>query len=366
MKSMDEQIIKALKEKNDKLINMVIERAKRDFKEDIAIIGLTGSFNTGDFHEKSDLDLMIINETDRGWEISKCFILEDVGYDIYCTPWDTRIEAAANLTSDRISNLLDMKVLYCTKPEHMEKLKAYQKRALEKLAKPIGTLCIQRAKVYIDAAKIAYTNALLDREEGKVRYAVSGVLENLFNALTCLNNTYFKRGIKHYLEEVNAYKYKPEDFEGLVLSTIKAKTVEDMKESAFKILQAVSALYEQMAEKFSPKQEPTYENTAGIYEELWCNYRGKVKKAVADNDPFYAYQAARGIQGFVDEMTEELGFKKYDIMQYFDTNNLQALEEALFKVMDDYLAVYHKLGRKVEQYETFESLYMSYMSSNIK
>ena len=53
---------------NELLINMVIERARRDFLDDIAIIGLTGSFSTGDFHEKSDLDLIIINNTERGWE----------------------------------------------------------------------------------------------------------------------------------------------------------------------------------------------------------------------------------------------------------------------------------------------------------
>lgn len=53
--------------KNEKLISMVIERAKRDFPEDIAIIGLTGSFSTGDFHEKSDLDLIIINNENQGW-----------------------------------------------------------------------------------------------------------------------------------------------------------------------------------------------------------------------------------------------------------------------------------------------------------
>ncbi|MCL2820482.1 MAG: hypothetical protein FWD38_06590 [Oscillospiraceae bacterium] len=46
-------------EKNDKIANMVIERAKRDFPDDIAIIGLSGSFQTEDFHENSDLDLII-------------------------------------------------------------------------------------------------------------------------------------------------------------------------------------------------------------------------------------------------------------------------------------------------------------------
>ncbi|WP_039789782.1 nucleotidyltransferase domain-containing protein, partial [Paenibacillus riograndensis] len=103
---MDEHTKHKLLEKNERLINMVIERVKRDFPEDIAIIALSGSFVTGDFHEKSDLDLIIINNTDRGWEISSCFILEDVGYDLYCTPWNTRIEQQANLESPMVSSLI--------------------------------------------------------------------------------------------------------------------------------------------------------------------------------------------------------------------------------------------------------------------
>lgn len=123
---MDERTKQCLLDKNNKIINMMIERAKRDFPDDIAIIGLTGSFSTGDFHEKSDLDLIIINNTERGWKISAGFILEDVGYDIYCTPWETRIEAEANLKSPMISCLVDLQILYCAKSEYIELIKAYE------------------------------------------------------------------------------------------------------------------------------------------------------------------------------------------------------------------------------------------------
>ncbi len=165
---MDEMIKQKILNKNEELINMVIERAKRDFPEDIAIIGLTGSFSTGDFHEKSDLDLIIINDTDRGLAISSCFILEDVGYDIYCTPWETRIEAEANLESPMISHLIDLQILYCAKPEYMDKFNSYKQRALDTLAKPIGKECITRAKKYIDRAKEEYANTLLLDDLGKV------------------------------------------------------------------------------------------------------------------------------------------------------------------------------------------------------
>ena len=41
-----------LMDKNEKITNMIIERIKRDYPDDIALIGVTGSFATNDFHEK--------------------------------------------------------------------------------------------------------------------------------------------------------------------------------------------------------------------------------------------------------------------------------------------------------------------------
>ncbi|MCL2775496.1 MAG: nucleotidyltransferase domain-containing protein [Oscillospiraceae bacterium] len=67
---MNESLKEKLLSKNEKILNMIIERVKRDFLDDIAIIGLSGSFSTDDYHEKSDLDLIIINNTENAWKIS--------------------------------------------------------------------------------------------------------------------------------------------------------------------------------------------------------------------------------------------------------------------------------------------------------
>ena len=105
---MNEQTRKGLLDKNQKLIDMVIERIKRDYADDIALVGLTGSFSTNEYHEKSDLDLIIVNNTPAGWGVAFGFILDDVGYDIYCTPWEPRILAQSILESpDRKSTRLN-------------------------------------------------------------------------------------------------------------------------------------------------------------------------------------------------------------------------------------------------------------------
>jgi len=362
--AIDIEIEQQLKDKNKRLIEMVIERAKRDFPEDIALIGLTGSFCTGDFHEKSDLDLIIVNNTDRGWEIGSCFILDDVGYDIYCTPWETRLAQQAVLDNPGVSSLTDLQILYCAKPEYLEKFNKLRQQALDTMAKPIGIECIKRAKKHLDLAKQEFANALLAEKIGAIRYASAGVLYHLVNCLVNLNNTCIKRGIKRYLEELLTYEYLPDSFEKLYMSVIEAKTIDEMRAASLSLLSSVIQLYDKMHSEFSQNLVPTYDNLEGTYEELWCNCRNKVITSTTAKDKSYAFFAAMGAQDYLDEMaTEHCGTKKFDLMQNFDADNLDIFKDAFLKAMDEYRMEYDKVGRKVLAFDTLDDLYSYYMGS---
>ena len=358
---MDDATRQRLLEKNQRLIDMVIKRAKRDFPDDIALIGLTGSFSTGDFHEKSDLDLIIINNTPKGWDISRCFVLGDVGYDIYCTPWETRIEAEAALESPMVSHLLDLQILYWAKDEDLERFRAYQRRAQEELAKPIGPACIVRAGRSLDEAKKALADTLLTDEAGAVRYAAGGVLYHVLNAVVSLNNTYLRRGVKRYLEELRAYRYLPERFEERYWAVIRSCTVGELREAARALLAATLALRDAMVRELVPQPVPTQDTLRGTYEELWCNYRNKMLAATAAGDAHYAFHAALGAQGFLDEMTADLGTPRFDLMAAFDAGNLAPLRETFLRAMEDYRAEYDRVGRTVERYDTLEELEAAFL-----
>ncbi|MDR2933105.1 MAG: nucleotidyltransferase domain-containing protein [Oscillospiraceae bacterium] len=351
-----------LLDKNNKIIDMVIEKAKNYFPDDIALIGLTGSFSTGDYHEKSDLDLIIVNTTPRGWEIAYCFIFDDVGYDIYCTPWSPRIEAQSRLESPMVSCLLDLDVLYCAKPEYMEKLQAYRQNALDILALPIGKDCLERARKDLNLARQAFAEILLSDDAGTVRYASGTVVYNLVNALTNMNNTYIKRGIKRYLDSVLSYRYIPDHFEALYMAAINAESVDDIRHSTKALLQSVMNLHTNMIDEFTAKPHPTYENLQGTYEELWCNCRNKIIESVELGDQSYAFHAGCGAQNYLDEMNRTIGTPKYDLMRYFAPHNLPAFKEAFLSIMADYLDEYKKAGRTVEHFDTFEDLYQQFMS----
>jgi len=360
---MNEQTKADILSKNQKLIDMVIERAKRDFADDIAIIGLSGSFSTNDYHEKSDLDLIIINNTKRGWEISSCFILGDVGYDIYCTPWETRIEAQSKLENPMISCLVDLQILYCAKPEYMDRLKSYQQKALDELAKPIGKACLNRAKKDISLAKQEYANAAIAEELGDVRYSAGSVLYHSINAIVSMNNTYIKRGVKRYLEELSSYKHLPTDFFENYMAIIDAKDAETLRQSSLRLLKSLDELYKNMSKEFVEKPIPTYENLRGTYEELWCNYRNKVLASCDISDKSYAFHSALAAQNYLDEMAEHIGTHKYNLMKHFDSDNLQSFKGTFLDAMDDYLKEYERVGREVVKFDTPEELYIHYMNT---
>ncbi len=77
-------------------------------------------------------------------------------------------------------------------------------------------------------------------------------------------------------------------------------------------------------------------------------------------DKSYAYHVAMGAQNYLDEMTETRGTKKFNLMQYFDSDNLNLFRDQFLQAMDEYLEEYNRVGRKVRRYDTFEQLYNQY------
>ena len=117
---MEQELIEQLESRNSKIIEAVIEKSKTVCPDSIALIGITGSFCTGDFHEKSDLDLCIIINDENGWKVASCFILDKVAHDIYCTPWK-KLDAMAEYTDPYIVKLLDLDIVYCAHDQHLER-----------------------------------------------------------------------------------------------------------------------------------------------------------------------------------------------------------------------------------------------------
>ena len=94
--------------RNQRIIDAVLKKEKALCPGAIALIGIYGSFQTGDVHPLSDLDLLILINDERGWQLGAAFIQEDlgVGHDIYCTDWEG-LRRAADSEDPNIAKPMD-------------------------------------------------------------------------------------------------------------------------------------------------------------------------------------------------------------------------------------------------------------------
>ncbi len=148
------------------------------------------------------------------------------------------------------------------------------------------------------------------------------------------------------------------------MAVIESETIHNTRQAAFAMLESIVEFYDEMREKFTEKPTPTYDNLAGTYEELWCNYRNKVSVSIEQNDHSYAFHVAMGAQEFLDEMAETKGTKKLELMKHYDATHLPLFKDAFLCLMDEYLEEYTQVGRTVNRYDSFEALYAQFMQSH--
>ena len=114
-----------LKKEYSRIVEAVVRKAQALCPYSLELIGVYGSCATGDTHERSDLDLLILIRDEAGRCLSHAFILEDtgIGFDLYCTTWDM-LERDAACAHPHLGKLMDSHILYVGNSEAPARLAA--------------------------------------------------------------------------------------------------------------------------------------------------------------------------------------------------------------------------------------------------
>ena len=75
--------IPELPDDKQKIIEALINKIERKYKNDIAVVVCYGSYITDTAYEKSDLDFFFIPKSKKGYEMNTQFIIDDIGYDFW-------------------------------------------------------------------------------------------------------------------------------------------------------------------------------------------------------------------------------------------------------------------------------------------
>ena len=187
--------------RHQKIIDAIIQKANRECPKSLALIGVYGSVLTGDIHPKSDLDLMILINDDKGKCLADTFILEDqqIGYDLYCTTWQM-LEGDAECAHPYLSKLLDCSLVYVSDEKSLKRLEGLRSIAQGNLGS-----CIRYSKVKsaLALAKTAYADCLLADSLSDVRIYAGEVIYQLLNCIMLYHGRYFRMGVKRTFEEID-------------------------------------------------------------------------------------------------------------------------------------------------------------------
>ncbi len=110
------------------IANTLIEKIEREYKDDVALMCLYGSYVFNETHEKSDLDFYYIPKTERGFELAKTFIVDDIGFDFWPITWE-RAEKIANFEEETVSLIANAKIVYCNNNEDLKRFELLREKA---------------------------------------------------------------------------------------------------------------------------------------------------------------------------------------------------------------------------------------------
>ena len=283
---------------NNKIIQTILKKIKSDFKDDISIFACYGSFVTETMNSLSDIDFYVIPKTNRGFEITETFIINDIGYDLWPVTWE-RIESISNLTTPITSILMDAEVIFYSNEEDLLKFEKSQQNVKNILndSNKNHALCMKNLeKLQSDFFELEFLENDDEIFSSAIRF-----LEDYLLILSIINKQYIRKGFHNLKSEILDYEILPEHFQNRIEKILNSndnfvikKITKDLLYDLKKILKKRS-LFDK---KFNPDE------LKGFYEEFKSTYN-KLLNACETKDFLKAIYSSKNIDSEISSLIKD-------------------------------------------------------------
>lgn len=356
---MDSRIKNELETRNKKIIDAVIKKADKLCPGSLALIGIYGSFMTGEIHDKSDLDLMIVINDDNGWGLSSTFICDGIGYDIYCTTWDS-LEGDATYNNPNISKLMDSKLVYIADSSYEKRLTDLRQKAKNIMEAPFTEADFNKCSDLFDRSiKALGMINLVDTLGACRKYAGEAVYE-CCNAICMVNKTYFKLGCKKLYAELELLEKKPVDLVNLIEAIVHSKDINGIRTACLNLVKSVNNFMQEIKQSLDSRPEPG-EDLSGSYEEMFSNWHNKMYYAAENGNAHMSFDSMTELQFILDDINSECKIGEFDVLGCYDPDNLLNNAINFDKIHQQYGEVYKKAGIKPVIYANIDEFLQDYL-----
>ncbi len=307
-----------------KAAELLIEKIKRDYTDDISLLVIMGSTIYNDTHERSDLDMFFVPKTKRGFNLGFTFIIDGIGYDFWALSWE-RLERIASHEERIVSIITEGQLLYCATDEdreHWDRLKA---KALDVSDRPH---LLSKAGEQLDSACIDLVSLINARGLPETRYHAIGLIYKLGQAIALLNGVSIKRGRGKLLNEILAMPLVPQHFKELYNTAFYSNDKNEII-SSFAALIEITHKYIKDEGILHTQPRSFKNNWSQQYEEM-INAYNKIAHACEINDPVTALFASVELVHEIEEATKYTGIELNslpDLVSGYDPKDLSKIAE---------------------------------------
>jgi len=348
-------------ERNGIYIHSILEKAECVCPGSLAILGVNGSFLTGDTHAKSDLDLLILINDEAGLALKKCFIEQRAGvaHDFYCTRWD-RLEAEAAYPHPHIQQLLESEIVYCASDTALARLEALRFRCRSLLSAPFSPTDYEKAEGFLLRAEQHFAEALLSDTLTEARNHAAAFLQALEDGLMMLNKRYYRLGVRRVYEELDALPFRPPELREDIEAVVRSESTDALQESMTLLLRRTRDCFSRRKAALPLQKTAGGERLVGSYEEFYSNWRNKLLLAAETGDAQLAFMSLGSADAMFAELAGETDIGSYCVMAGYDPGDLRKTAAAYVAETERYLAEYEKYGLPVAVYPDAEAFRAEY------
>ena len=274
-----------------KMAGIFVNKIKKDYADDVAIAAYYGSYAKGTQHSKSDLDIFFIPATDKGWNLADCFILDDIGIDLFPISWE-RAEKIASFNETIVSVIADCEILYSRSHADLTRFNLLRDYIKLQSSPEKKEDMVSKAADKFERCFVSLYNMERQTELTSNRIEAFNIMTTIFEVLALLNQTYLKAGWGKNSAQISAFKIKPANLEELVSSIITEES--GMAESCKNLIKAVknTLIQEQNALNKKASFESLFN---GYFEEMKSTFN-KIVAACENKDYETAFYSSAALQ----------------------------------------------------------------------
>ena len=330
----------------DFVTQWVINTVKEKYAEDIALVVSHSTLQIDDTQKRISY---FVPATRRGEEFARTFILEGVGYDIWGISWQ-RLESFAGLEEYNITVLADGEVLYARTEQDRERFTALQRELAANLADD-SKMRVCALQAYRQAKEV-YLQMLFSNGSD-VKMGAGYVLDYLAQAVAFTNHTYFRKTQTDQLNELGRMTNVPEGFAELYRRILSQKEDAEQKRSCYHLICLVQKFLEEnpAGQKVQPPCERNYQDLADWYAELSYTWL-RLKHYARQGDAVKLYMWGIFLQNELNNVCEDFGLEKIELMKYYDGDDLQLLADRGDETERQIRDIIRKGGGKIREYAT--------------